>query len=101
MAEIIKNYSELEVEATVGAEAYEGLPNFRKGPDLEGFKLTKFIDMRKEKKSIDLILFGSNQTNIRVNGNGLPLDEFIRRLPDFIGKSWAEIKNMPRTSSNI
>lgn len=99
MFEQFSNYPGLEWMAAPAAQGYRGSEKIQNNPNLENFKLVRFVDLRKHPKvnaeyRFQLMLFGNSKTNIFIAGSGPLLDEMVARLPKYIGKSWTEIKNM-------
>ncbi len=99
MFEQFTNYPELKWMTSTAAQFIGRGDKIQINPDLENFKLKRFIDLRKqskadEKRHFKLMLIGSSKTNVFVDGSDSLLDEMIKRLPKYIGRSWQEIKNI-------
>jgi hypothetical protein len=93
------NYREIEWTAAPAAVGYRGNDKFPINPDLENFKLVRSVDLRKqpkvnEKRRFKLMLIGSSKTNIFIDGPDPLIDEMVKRLEYYKGKSWPEIQDM-------
>jgi len=95
MSEQFSNYPEIKWRATAAFQAIGRGDKVPINPDLENFKLVRFKDLRKQPiRNNQLMLVGSSKTNIFIEGPDLQLDAIVKRLPNYIGKSWIEINNM-------
>ena len=102
MFEKFVNLPELEWLACAAAQAIGPGDIIQVSPDLENFKLARFKDLRTQPKvhegySFQVMLVGSSKTNIFVKGPGFLLDRLVSELPNYVGKSWSEIKKVKFT----
>ncbi|KPK42906.1 MAG: hypothetical protein AMJ78_00660 [Omnitrophica WOR_2 bacterium SM23_29] len=99
MFEQFSNYPEITWTAATAARFIKAGDKFQVNPDLENFKLVRFKDLRKQPKvnkesHLKLMLIGSSNTNVFIYGPDSQIDEIVKRLPKYIGKSWTEINSM-------
>ncbi len=99
MLEQFGNYPEIKWMAKTAARFFSGGDKFQVNPDLENFKLVRFKELRKypkinEERHFKLMLIGSSNTDIFIDGPDHQIEEILKRLPNYIGKSWLEINNM-------
>lgn len=99
MFEQFGNYSEIKWVAAAAAQAIGPGTKIQVAPDLVNFRLERFKDLRAQPKvnegyRFKLMLIGSSKTNVFVDGPDTLLDELVKRLPNYKGKSWLEIKNI-------
>lgn len=85
--------------AVAGIESKDDNGSALDSPSLNGFRLMKFQQLRKQHNSArdhnyTIMLTGSDKTNIFINGPDTFLDEMVKKLPDYLGKSWSEINNI-------
>lgn len=99
MFEKFINQPELEWLACAAAQAIGSTDIIQVNPDLENFKLERFKDLRAQPKASEgyqfqVMLIGSSKTNIFIKGQNPVLDRLVLILPNYIGKSWSEIKQI-------
>ena len=92
-------YPEIRWIAVAGAESKDSGDDFLDNISLNDFTLAKFQQLRKQRDSnkernFTIMLIGTDKTNIFVNGPDTLLDEMLKKIPNYIGKSWSEINNI-------
>lgn len=99
MFEQFSTYPEIRWMATTAAQFIGRGGKIQINPDIENFKLIRFKDSRKypnisKERHFKLMLTGSSKTHIFIDGPDPQIEEILKRLPKYIGKSWLEINNM-------
>ena len=92
-------YPEIRWIAVAGAESKDAENGIVDNPGLGDFTLLKFQQLRKQRDSgkgcnYTIMLMGNDKTNIFINGPDTLLDEMLKKIPNYIGKSWSEINNI-------
>lgn len=92
-------YPEIRWIAVAGAGSKDTGDGIVDNPSLEDFTLAKFQQLRKQhytnkERNFTIMLIGTDKTNIFINGPDTLLDEMLKKIPNYIGKSWSEINNM-------
>ena len=92
-------YPEIRWIAVAGSESKDTENGIVDNPGLDDFTLLKFQQLRKQHdggKSCNytIMLIGDDKTNIFINGPDALLDEMLKKMPSYIGKSWSEINNI-------
>lgn len=106
MFDQFSEYPEMKWMATAAAQFIGPGDKIQINPDLESFKLERFVDLRKrpegrEENSFKLMLVGSSKTNIFIGGPDPLIDILYSKLPVYIGKSWEEISKIKLERSLI
>lgn len=99
MFEQFTNYPELKWSAEAAAQSHSGFDTIQFIPDLENFKLERFLDLRREPlreedEPFKIMLIGSSKTNIFIDGPDSLINIFLLYLPECVGKAWSKIMNM-------
>ena len=92
-------YPEIRWIAVAGAESKDTENGIVDNPSLDDFALLKFQQLRKhldggKSCNYTIMLTGNDKTNIFINGPDTLLDEILKKIPSYIGKSWPEINNI-------
>jgi hypothetical protein len=92
-------YPEIRWIAVAGAGSKDAENGIVDDPGLDDFSLLKFQQLRKQydgKKNCNytIMLTGNDKTNIFINGPDTLLDEMIKKMPGYIGKSWTDINSI-------
>ena len=92
-------YPEIRWIAVAGAESEDTENGIIDNPGLGDFTLLKFQQLSKQhasnkERNFTIMLTGTNKTNIFINGPDTLLDQMLKKIPSYIGKSWSEINNI-------
>ncbi len=107
MFEQFSIYPEIKWMAAAAAQCIGPGDRIQINPDLDNFRLERFIDLRKQpnaktRASFKLMLTGSSKANVFIDGPDDEIDGLLAKLSDYIGKSWLEISKieLERSPSN-
>ena len=92
-------YPEIRWIAVAGIGTKNENDGILDNPNLTNFNLAKFQQLRKQRDSgrernYTIMLTGDDKTNIFINGPDMLLDEMLKKLPSYMGKTWLDINSM-------